>query len=156
MALRAEREHIVTLIVAAIAMLVIFGGFASFSGLAVHNDPLVIVKAKGTFARGDVFDVAVQLAPVTFMADESIVLYLDDNVVGVIALKKYLDDNGVDYGTEIKNLGQNNQEILTLMNPVSINLADYVSLEMMAAGTHTLRAEFSLGDAYAEDVFGVE
>ncbi len=155
--LRVEREHYVTVIVAVIALLVIFGGYASFSGLSVHEDPLVISMSSETFAQGDVFDVNVVVSPVQFLADESIMVYVDGNPVGVIVLKKYLDSNDIEYGSDVKNLGQNNAEIITLKNRVAVNLADYVSLENVPSGTaHTLLVEFSRGDATAQKGFWVK
>lgn len=155
--MRTEREHYVTIIVTVIAMVVIVGGFASFSGLSVYEDPIRIELEKSVFKNGDVFDTSVVLNPVTFMADDSLMVYIDGKALGVVALKKYLDDNSIEYGSEIKNLGQNNAEILTLKNPLSINLADYVSLEFLHPGTtHVIKVEFSKGDAVAEEVFRVE
>jgi len=154
--LRVEREQYVTVIIAAIAVLVIVGGYASFSGLAVQSDPLVIMMQKDSFSQGEVFDAELVLNPVQFLADESIVVYVDSNPVGVIALKKYLDDNSIEYGSDIKNLGESNAEIITLKHNLRVHLSDYVSLERVPAGTsHTLRAEFSRGDAVAQDVFVV-
>ena len=40
--MRTAREQYVTLIVAAIAVLVIIGGFASFTGLSAYDEPLRI------------------------------------------------------------------------------------------------------------------
>lgn len=155
--MRAHREHFVTLIVAAIAVLVIVGGYASFTGLAAYDAPVRLDMVKRSFGQGDVFDVNVIVSPMTFMSDESILLYIDNKAVGVVALKQYLDDSGISYGVDVKNLGQNNVEIVNLKDPLSINLADYVSLEYMHPGTtHILKAEFSRGDALAEEVFGVE
>jgi hypothetical protein len=154
--MRTEREYVVTFIITTIAILIIVGGYASFSGLAAYDAPLRIENAKGTFARGDVFDVNIVLNPVTFMADESIVIYIDGQAVGVVAIKKYLDDNGIEYGRELKDIGQSNTEVLNLMDPLAVNLADYVPLEYVQQGTHTIRAEFSRGDAMAETVFAVE
>lgn len=155
--MRAEREHYVTILVAVIAIVVIVGGFASFTGLSVQEEPIQIMMEKNTFKRGDVFDARVVLSPVTFLADESIMIYIDNKAVGAIALKKYLDDNNLEYGTEVKNLGQNNAEIITLMQPVTVSLADHMTLDRMHPGTtHILRVEFSRGDAVAEEVFGIE
>lgn len=155
--MRTEREHYVTMVVAVIALLVIFGGFASFTGLSVQEDSLMIEIAKSSFRNSDVFDAAILLSPVTFMADDSVMVYVDSEAIGVIALKKYLDDNELEYGTEVKNLGQNNMEIMTLKYPVKISLADFLDLEYMRSGTtHILRVEFSKGDAFAEEVFRVE
>ena len=155
--MRTQRENIVTLIVASIAILVIVGGYASFTGLAAYDAPIRLEMEKSSFSQGDVFDANVVLNPVTFMADESLILYIDKKAVGVIALKQYLDDNSISYGVDVKNLGQNNAEIVNLKDPLSINLADYVSLEYMHPGTmHTVRVEFSRGDAAAEGVFGIE
>ena len=155
--MRTEREQYVTLIVTVIAMVVIVGGFASFSGLSVYEDPIRIESAKSSFRNSDVFDISVVLNPVTFMADDSLVVYVDGKALGVVALKNYLNDNGIEYGVEIKNLGQNNVEILTLKNPLSISMADYVSLEFLHPGmTHVIKVEFSKGDAFAEEVFRVE
>lgn len=152
--LRSERENYVTVIVSVIAILVIVGGYASFTGMAVEQDPLVIVMLDDEFRQSDVFDVDVVLNPVQFLADETVVVYLNNNPVGVIALKKYLDDNDIDYGTSVKNVGQNNVEVITLRNPLMINLADYVSLENFPAdSSHVLRVEFSRGDAGAEEIF---
>jgi hypothetical protein len=153
--MRTEREYAVTFIIATIAALVIIGGYASFSGLASYSEPLSIEMAEKTFARGDVFDVNVVLSPVTFMADESIVVYIDGQAVGVVAIKKYLDDNRIDYGRELKSLGQNNAEIINLKAPLKVNLADYVLLEYLGTGGHSLRVEFSRGDAAAQEVFGI-
>ncbi len=155
--MRTEREHYVTIVVAVIAVLVIVGGFASFTGLSVQEEPIRISMEKSSFRQGEVFDVNVLLSPVTFFADESIVIYLDNKAVGAIALRKYLDDNGLEYGTEVKNVGQNNIEIITLMQPVSVSLADFIPLDYMHPGTtHLLRVEFSRGDAAAEEAFRIE
>ena len=154
--MRTAREQYVTLIVAAIAVLVIIGGFASFTGLSAYDEPLRIEMEGDSFSQGDVFDADVVVNPVTFMADESLMIYVDGNAVGVVALKKYLDDNALDYGTEVKNLGQNNAEIITLSRPLSVSLADYISVAQMHPGTtHILRVEFSRGDAAAEEVFKI-
>lgn len=155
--MRVEREYIATFIVAMVAILVIVGGYASFSGLAVQDDPLSIEMEKSTFKQSDVFDVDIVVNPVTFMSDETIMVYVDNEVIGAIAIKKYLDQTGQDYGTEIKNLGMNNEEIITLRDPLTVSLADLLSLEGLHPGTtHLLRVEFSRGDAVAEDVFKVE
>ncbi len=154
--MRVEREHIATAVVATIAVLVIVGGFASFSGLSVYHQPLTLELHKTEFRQGDVFDVNVVVNPVTFLADETIMVYLDGNAVAAIALKRYLDDNGIDYGSEVKNLGQNNAEIINLQAPLTVNLADYVSMEPMYPGTvHLLTVEFSRGDASAEEAFRI-
>jgi hypothetical protein len=154
--MRTEREYVVTFIVATIAILIIVGGYASFSGLASYDAPLRIEMAKKTFSRGDVFDTTVVLNPVTFMADETLMVYVDGQAVGVVAIKKYLDDNRIDYGRDIKSLGRNSAEILNLKDPLKVNLADYVTLEYLGTGGHSLRVEFSRGDAMAEEVFGIE
>jgi hypothetical protein len=155
--MRVEREYAATFIVAIIALLVIVGGYASFSGLAVYDEPLKIEIADNSFKQSDVFDVNVVVNPVTFMSDESIMVYVDNNAVGAIAIKQYLDDNGIEYGTEVKNLGQNNIEIMTLKDPLLVNLADHVSLEYLHPGTiHIIKVEFSRGDAVAENVFSIE
>jgi len=155
--MRTEREYLVPVIVTMIAVLVIIGGYASFSGLAVYDAPLAISMAKDTFRQSDVFDVNVLVNPVTFMADESIMIYLDNNAVGAVAIKKYLDDNDIEYGSEFQNLGQNNIEVVNLRNPLQVNLADFITLEGMQPGTtHIIRAEFSRGDAVAEAVFRIE
>ena len=155
--MRTQREHAVTLIIAAIAIIVIVGGYASFTGLAAYDAPLRLEMVKSSFNQGDVFDVNVIVNPVTFMSDESILLYIDNQAVGVVALRQYLDDNSISYGVDVKNLGQNNVEVINLKNPLSINLADHVSLEYMHPGTtHIMKVEFSRGDAVAEEVFGVE
>jgi hypothetical protein len=152
-----EREYVATFIVAVVALLVIVGGYASFSGLAVYDEPIKIELAKTTFSQGDVFDADVVVNPVTFLADESIMVYIDNKVLGAIAIKKYLDDNGIEYGTEIKSLGQETTEIINLKDPLTVNLADFVSLEYMQPGTaHVLRVEFSRGDALAEALFRIE
>ena len=70
--MRTQREHIVSLIVAVIAILVIVGGYAAFTGLSVYEEPLMILMAENSFRQSDVFDVSVVVNPVTFMADESI------------------------------------------------------------------------------------
>ncbi len=155
--IRVEREHYVTVIVAVAAILMIVGGYASFTGLATQSEPLALSVEKDAFRQGDVFDVNVNVGPVTFMSDESIIIYVDDTAVGVIAVKKYLDSNSIEYGTEVKNLGRNNVEIINLKEPLTINLADYVSLEYLRPGTtHILKAEFSRGDASAEEIFRME
>jgi hypothetical protein len=155
--MRVEREHVATAVIAVIAVLVIVGGFASFSGLSVHEETLKIEMAKAVFRQSDVFDANVVVSPVTFMADESMMVYVDGRAVGVVALKQYLDDNGIDYGSEYKNLGQNNVEIVTLKNLLTIHLAEHVNLEHLRPGmTHSLRVEFSKGDAYADGSFVME
>ncbi|MFH1064643.1 MAG: hypothetical protein V1729_06175 [Candidatus Woesearchaeota archaeon] len=154
--MEVEREHIATFVVATIAVLVIVGGFASFSGLSVYDQPLKLELQKTEFMQGDVFDANVVVNPVTFMADETIMVYIDGNAVAAIALKRYLDDNDIDYGSEVKNLGQNNVEIINLQGPLTVNLADYVSMEPMYPGTvHILSVEFSQGDAAAQESFRV-
>ncbi|MBW2971499.1 hypothetical protein KY359_00545 [Candidatus Woesearchaeota archaeon] len=155
--IRAQREYYVTFIVAAIAIAVIVGGFASFTGLSVQADPLSIEMAKTAFRQSDVFDADVLLSPVTFMADESLMIYIDGKAVGVVALKRHLDQNSIEYGTEIKDLGQDNVQIINLREHLRVNLAEYVSLEYLQPGTvHLLRVEFSRGDALAEAVFSME
>jgi hypothetical protein len=152
-----EKEYVVTIFIAIIAVLIITGGYASFSGLAVREDTLTVEMHKTMFKKSDVFDVTVKIKPVMFLAEESLMIYLDDKAVAVVALKKYLDDAGLDYGVDVKNLGENNQEIITLKDPVLVNLADHVSLEYMQPGTmHRVTVEFSMGDASAEGVFSVE
>lgn len=155
--IRAEREYYVTFIVATIAVLFIVGGFASFTGLSVQDEAISIAMAKESFRPSDVFDVTLILNPVTFMADESIIIYIDSNAVGAVAIKKYLDDNGIEYGREVKDAGQNSIQVINLRDRLMINLADHVQLEYMRPGTkHILRAEFSRGDAAADAVFNVE
>jgi hypothetical protein len=155
--MRTEREYLVPVIVTMIAVLVIIGGYASFSGLAVYNAPITIETAKDAFRQSDVFDANVLVNPVTFLADESIMIYLDNNAVGAVAIKKYLDDNDIEYGSEFQNLGQNNIEVVNLRNPLQVNLADFITLEGMQPGTtHIIRVEFSRGDAVAEAVFNIE
>ncbi|MBW2966895.1 hypothetical protein KY362_00255 [Candidatus Woesearchaeota archaeon] len=152
-----EREHLIALFLCAVAILVIVGGYASFSGLATAAQPLQIEMVQKTFSKSDVFDVNVIVNPVTLLADESLMIYLDNEAVGVIALKQYLDTNGIEYGTEIKNLGQNSAEIINLKSSTRISLADHISTEFMYPGTtHILRVELSQGEAVAEDAFGVE
>ncbi|MBU2561533.1 MAG: hypothetical protein KKD17_04490 [Nanoarchaeota archaeon] len=154
--IRAEREYYVTFIVATIAVLVIVGGFASFTGLSVQDDAISIEMSKESFRPSDVFDVTITLSPVTFMADESIMIYIDGSAVGAVAIKKYLDSNGIDYGREVKDPGQNNIQVINLKDRLRVNLADYVQLEYMRPGTkHILRVEFSRGDAAAEEVFNI-
>lgn len=152
-----EKEYVVTIFISIIAILIITGGYASFSGLAVREDTLEVEMHKTVFKRSDVFDVTVKIKPVMFMAEESIMVYLDDKAIAVIALKKYLDDNGLDYGVDVKNLGENNQEIITLREPLLVNLAEYVSVEYMQPGTmHRVTVELSVGEARAEGLFSVE
>jgi hypothetical protein len=84
-------------------------------------------------------------------------VYVDNKAVGVVAIKRYLDDNDLDYGSEVKNLGQNNVEIINLKDPLTVNLADHISLEYLHPGTmHILKVEFSRGDAVAEEVFKIK
>ena len=155
--MRVEREHFVTVIIAAIAILVVVGGYASFSGLVAYEAPLNIEMNKKTFKQSDVFDVNVLVTPVTLLADDSIMVSVDNKAIGVIAIKKYLDDNNADYGKEIKNMGQNNLEIINLKNPLTVNLADFVSLDYLGPDTmHVLKVEFSNGEGGIEEVFGVE
>jgi hypothetical protein len=154
--MRTEKEYLVTFIVTLVAVLVIVGGYASFSGLATYDAPISIGLAKDSFRQSDVFDADIVLRPVTFMADESLMVYVDNSAVGVVAIKKYLDDNKIEYGTEYQNAGQNNIEVLNLRDPLRVNLADFIKLEAMVPGTtHILRVEFSRGDAVAEEVFKI-
>ncbi|MFC1741583.1 hypothetical protein ACFL3V_03540 [Nanoarchaeota archaeon] len=151
-----EREHVVTVFMAVIVMLIILGGYASFSGLSVYQETLVIEMAKDSFSQGDVFDVTVVLNPVTLMSDDSLMIYVDGNAIGVVAIKKYLDENGIAYGSEFKNSGQNNIEIITMRDRLLVNLADHVSLEHMSPGSaHALMVELSKGEASAEGIFSV-
>lgn len=141
--IKVEREKTVTLIVSAIALIAIFGGFASFSGLSVHNPDIEINDAGNLLIN-----------PVTFLAEESIVVYVDDEAVGVIALKKYLDDHGLEYGSEVRNSGQNNIEIITLRESLVVDISDMIG--GLETGTYVLKAEFSLGDGVASGAFVVE
>jgi hypothetical protein len=155
--MRGGRELIVPIVVTLIAVLVIVGGYASFSGLATYSTPLSIEMAKKAFKRGDVFDANILVNPVTLLADESIMIYVDNNAVGAVAIKRYLDDNRIEYGTEFQNLGQNSAEVMNLKNPLQVNLADFITLEGTLPGTtHVLKVEFSRGDASAEEVFSIE
>ncbi|MBW2963944.1 hypothetical protein KY363_00655 [Candidatus Woesearchaeota archaeon] len=152
-----EREYAVAVFVAVAAILIIVGGYASFSGLAVRADPLDIELYKGTFSQSDVFDANIVVNPATFLADESLVIYLDDKPSGIVALKQYLDENGYDYGSDAKNAGTNNVEIITMLSPFRVSLADYISLDKAQSGsTHKVRVEFSRGDAAAEATFAIE
>ena len=125
------------------------------SGLSTYEDPLKIEMPGTSFSQGDIFDVNVDVGAMTVMADETIVIYVDARPSGAVLLKQYFDENRVDYGTEYKNLGQNSVEVISTVQPISINLADYVSLDSIAPGSHTLRIEFSRGDAWAEEGFVV-
>ena len=154
--MRLEKEFLVPFVIALIAILIIAGGYASFSGLATYEQPISIEMNKAAFLQSNVFDVNVVVSPMTFLADESIMAYVDGNLAGVVALKKYLDENMIDYGLEYKNLGQNNVQIMNLQSSLKINLADLVSLESLSAGTHTVSVEFSRGDAKAESSFNVQ
>ncbi|NQU79439.1 hypothetical protein HQ545_06755 [Candidatus Woesearchaeota archaeon] len=149
--MKVEREHIATVIIATAAVLIIVGGFASFSGLAVHAEPLTIEMYKTEFRQGEPLQAVLIISPVTFLSDESIVLYIDNNPVGAIPLKKYIDDKEIEYGLEIKNAGNNNIELINLKNPLSIQLDEFIPSPM--AGNHIIRAEFSRGDALAEKGF---
>ena len=156
MHIRGHKEQIASLVVAIIAVLVIVGGYASFSGLASYDPPLKLEMAKKSFLAGDVFDANLVVSPVTLMSDESIIIYLDNIAVGAIAVKRYLNDNGIDFGTQNENAGRNNIDIINLKHKLSINLADYVNLDsVLPGGTHKIRAEFSRGNAVAEEVFFV-
>jgi len=151
-----EREQIVTLLVALTAIIVILGGYASFSGLAAYDSPVSIEMQKSTFKQSDVFDVNVVLNPVTFMSDESIMIYIDNEAVGAVAIKKYLDENMIEYGTETKSVGANSIEIMNLKYPIKINLADHISPEYLHPGTvHMITIEFSRGDSSAEGTFNI-
>lgn len=153
----AEREYAVAVFVGIIAILIIVGGYASFSGLAVRADPLSIELSKGTFKQSDVFDANIVVSPATFLADETLVIYMNDKASGVVALKKYLDENDYDYGTEVKNAGSNNVEIITMLSPFRVSLADYISLDQAQSGsTHRVRVEFSRGEVSADVAFAVE
>jgi hypothetical protein len=154
--MRAEKEFIVPFIVTVIAILVIVGGYASFSGLATYDTPISVEMGKAAFQQGEVFDVNAIVSPMTLLADETLMVYVDGNLAGVVALKKYLDDNRIDYGLEYKNLGQNNVQIMNMQSSLRINLADLVSLESLARGEHILSVELSRGDARAEATFNIE
>ncbi len=151
-----EREHIVTIIVAVIALLAIVGGYASFSGLSVYEQPVQLELTKSSFAQSDIFDANILLNPVTFLHDESIMIYFDNEPIGVVAIKKYLDDNRIEYGTEYQNLGTNNIQIMNLEHQLKISLADYITLESVQTGSHTVRVELSKGDASADAIFSVK
>ena len=150
------REQVVTLTIAAIAIIFIVGGFASMSGLSVYEEPLQIEMYATSFEKGDVFDVNIRVGTMTVLSDETMMIYIDGNPGGAVALKKYFDENRIEYGTEYKQLGTNSVEIMSTVQPIVINLADYIQLEMMSEGSHSLRVEFSRGDAVAEVLFEVE
>jgi len=154
--METKGEFVVTVLISIIALLVIVGGFASFSGLATYAPPITIETAKQQFRQGDVFDVTTTINPTTLLADESMTVYVDGNLAGVVAIKKYLDDNKIDYGSEIKNLGENNIKVINMQNKLTINLADLVSPESISIGEHILRVELSGGDASAETAFKIE
>ncbi len=151
-----ERETFVALFISLVAILVVVGGFASFTGLSVHEAPLVLNFHKASFSRGDVFDVSVDLSPATFLQDESLVIYVDEVPVSVVALQKYLDDNQIDYGLDFENAGKNNIKVMTLKNKLSVNLADFVSLDDLQPGSHSLKVSLSQGDASADGNFILE
>jgi len=154
--METKGEFVVTVLIAIIALLVIVGGFASFSGLATYAPPITVEMAKQQFRQGDVFDVTTTVNPTTLLAEESMTIYVDGNLAGVVAIKKYLNDNKIDYGSEFKNVGANNIEVITLQNRLIINLADLVSPESLSVGDHILRVELSGGDASAETAFKIE
>jgi len=70
----AQRETMVSLFIAAVAILVVIGGFASFSGLAAYSGTLSLDFSKSSFSGTDAFDVDLIIEPVTLMADESAVV----------------------------------------------------------------------------------
>jgi hypothetical protein len=151
-----QRENLVTLFVAAVAILVIIGGYASFSGLASYESPLKIELSKESYSQSDVFDANVLLTPVTLFSDETIMIYIDGRAIGVIAIKKYLDDNRIEYGTETKDAGKTTVEIINMKSRLKVNLADYVTLDSLGLEEHTVRVEFSKGEAFSEKSFRIE
>ena len=150
------REHMVTVTIAVIAILFVVGGFASMSGLSTYDELISIDVVKDSFSRGDVFDVSVGIGLMTVMADETLMIYIDDAPAGAVILKKYFDENRVRYGVDVRTVGTNSIEVISTLEPMRVNLADYVLLDSMASGSHLLKVEFSRGDAGAEAVFVVE
>ncbi len=151
--MHVEREAIVSLFIALVAVIVIIGGFASFTGLAVHSEDLKIDFSRTDFESGAVFDAVLTIAPVTMLAEESVVIYVDESFGSVIAIKKYLDDNSIPYGLEYQNAGSNNIQMITLESPLKIPLADFVSLQGLEPGTHSIKISLSEGDATVQKSF---
>lgn len=153
--MRPQKEHIVTILLAIVAILVIIGGYASFSGLAVNTDPLMIDMSRDSFRQSDVFDVNIILNPITFISEETVVIYLDNSVIAALPLRQYVEDNSLSYTIETRELGSGSVTLLALNEPAIISLADVISLESLQKKSHLLRVEFSVGDVSAAKTFGV-
>jgi len=154
--MQTKGEYLVSIFLAIIALLVIVGGYASFSGLATYNPPISIEMAKQAYLRSDVFDVNAAMSPATILADETMTVYMDNNLAGVVAIKKYLDENRIEYASEYRNAGENNIQVINLKDKLAINMADLIALDSLNAGQHTVRVELSIGDASAEQAFSVQ
>ena len=151
-----ERETIVSLFIAAVAILAIISGFSAFTGLAVHSDALTLDLHKTSYHADDIFDADAILRPATFLKEESLVIYLDGDVFSVVSLQKYLDDNGLEYGLEYQNAGSNNIQVINLMEKLSLDLSSFVLLDKLTPGIHTMTISLSEGDASVSDSFSLE
>jgi hypothetical protein len=146
------RETYVTLTVCAIAILFILGGYASLTGLATYDSPVDIALAKAKFSKGDVFDATVTISLITLFSDETIMIYLDGTPAGAVMLRQYMDMNLFKYTAENREGG----EVLNMAHEVFLNLADYVSLESLAPGKHTVQVALSKAQVGATEEFVVE
>jgi hypothetical protein len=150
-----QREYFVTILLAVVAVLVIVGGYASFNGLAVNTDPLLIDMPRDSFRQSDIFDVNIILNPITFISEETVVIYLDNSVIAAIPLRQYVEDNSLSYTVETRELGGSSVTLLTLNEPAIISLSEVVSLESLQKKSHLIRVEFSVGDVTAAETFEV-
>lgn len=147
-----EREAFVSLFIAAVAILTVVVGFAAFSGLSVYNEVMSLDFEKASFDQGDVFDVYVDLIPSSYLYDESLVVYVDDNLVSVISLKKFFDDNKITYGEDMKN----NVHIISIGSKARINLADFVPLDSLTSGHHNLKVYLSQAEMSQTAAFSLD
>jgi hypothetical protein len=146
------REQFVTATIAIIAILCVIGGYSALSGLTTYSAPVIINMQKDTFLRSDVFDVTAKLNTVTLLSDETLMIYVDAQPAGAVVLKKYLDDNGYQYGTEKKS----DVDIISTLQQININLAEYIELSALAPGRHLLEVGLSQGKIATYKEFYVE
>jgi hypothetical protein len=147
-----EREHVVALVISFVAILFIVGGFASFSGLATYsNTALKIDVEKDGFKHSDVLDASVIISLDTVLYDETLTLSMDGSVVKSVSLFDYISANGLLFSVEEKE----GVKVLRLGEPVRVHLSEFINLESVASGKHSLDAGLGKGDVKASAYFRV-
>ena len=127
-------EKTAVLVICSVLALAIITGFVSFTGMAVYNIPLAFDMEK-SYSNSDVFDADLIINAKEVSDTETMVVYLDNNPVGIIPLKNYLDANSINYKEE--------EHILILKEKFNINLANHIDLNNLKTGNHLIRARFS-------------